>query len=172
MTGQSAEATGPDIPEDEELELLRHHPHWIRLTVPTLQLATALAVLALFRHYATGGWPASGALFLPAIPFGIALARRAIEQWSTSFVATTRKVGARRVFLSRRERHVWLLKVNDIRLYQGPVQRVLGCGDLVIESSGEADQMVLRNVLHVNDVYQTVMELVRDEEDRRKPPSP
>ena len=139
------------------------------MAAPVLKLANTLTVLALIRINVAG---MPNAIFIAAIPFGISLVRRAIEVRSTSFVATTRRIGIRRIFLSRRERYIWLQKVNDIRLHQGLIQRMLGCGNLVIESSGEADQMVLKYVPNVDRAYQTLMELVQNEEGRRPPQWP
>lgn len=139
------------------------------MAVPALQLAAALAAfVASGRLEAEYGFlPVVS--FLLLIPVGIRAAKRAIEVWITTYVATTHRVGVRRVFLTRRERYVWVRKVNDVRLSQGLVQRLFRCGDLVVESSGEADRMVLRYVPRVLGVHAELTQSVHRGESRDFP---
>lgn len=161
MTGQFDDAASAGA----EQMVLRRHPHWIRMAAPAVHLGGALTLLEQFRAHIGSGPSASYAIFIIATPFGISLAKRVVEVRSMSFVVTTRRIGVRRVFLSRRERYIWLQKVNDLRLHQGLIQRLFGCGNLIVESSGEADQLVLRYVPDVNSVHGTLMQLIMDEED-------
>jgi uncharacterized membrane protein YdbT with pleckstrin-like domain len=163
--------TFPAGDPDSEVPFLYTHPHWIRLALPVLNLAAALAVLTFVRIQFLHGRNAS-AIFLLAIPFVLRLVERGIQMWSTTYVATTRSIGLRRVFLTRRERSIRLQKVNDIRLSQGLIQRLLHCGDLIVESSGEVDQLVLRYVPYVRELHETLTRLIKKEEDRGSSPWP
>lgn len=88
-------------------------------------------------------------------------------KWETThYVVTNRRIVHRSGVLSRSGRDVPLNRVNDVSFNHGPLERVLRCGTLVIESAGDRGQVVLADVPHVERVQHTVYELVQQEEDR------
>ncbi len=48
----------------------------------------------------------------------------------------------------------------------GLLDRMLGCGRLVVESAGEHGQLVLTEIPHVQDVQAALFQLVEDEQTR------
>ena len=52
--------------------------------------------------------------------------------------------------------------------HSGILERVLGCGTLVVESAGERGQLVLRDVPHVEEVQRDVYRLAEADEERRR----
>ena len=49
---------------------------------------------------------------------------------------------------------------------QGPLDRLLGCGRLVVESPGEHGQLVLTEIPRVKHVQSRLFQLVEDEQQR------
>jgi uncharacterized membrane protein YdbT with pleckstrin-like domain len=49
-------------------------------------------------------------------------------------------------FMSKSTRTIQLVKVQDVRVYQSLTQRMLGVGNLSIETAGEASQLALENI--------------------------
>lgn len=166
MIGQSSGGPASAVSRGDDHLLMQSHPHWLRMAAPALWLAGSFVPLGLIHVT----YPLV-TLVLVTIP-GIRAAARAVEVRSTSYVVSSRQIGVRRVFVTRWERHISVMKVNDVRLSQGLVQRLAGCGDLVIESSGEADRMVLRCVPGVLHVHAMLTQLIHDEEERRTTPWP
>jgi membrane protein YdbS with pleckstrin-like domain len=68
--------------------------------------------------------------------------------------------------LTRRGRDIPLARINDVSFEKGPLDRLLGCGRLVVESAGEHGQIVLTEIPHVETVHSTLFRLVEDEQRR------
>jgi hypothetical protein len=52
-----------------------------------------------------------------------------------------------------------LSRLNDVKFSHNVVERVLGCGTLVVESAGEVGQLVLTDVPRVEQVQRTLYRL-------------
>ena len=88
---------------------------------------------------------------------------------TTSYVVTDRRIITRVGILARHGRDMPLSRVNDVSFdHSGILERVLGCGTLVVESAGERGQLVLRDVPHVEDVQRDLYRLAEDDEERRR----
>jgi len=62
-----------------------------------------------------------------------------------------------------------LSRVNDVTFeHSGLLERMLGCGTLVVESAGERGQLVLRDVPRVEEVQRDVYRLAEADDDRRR----
>ena len=75
---------------------------------------------------------------------------------TTTYALTTQRLITREGVLSRRGRDMPLRRVNDVAFSHGVVERLLGCGTLIVESGGERGQLVLRDVPHVEHVQREV----------------
>jgi uncharacterized membrane protein YdbT with pleckstrin-like domain len=114
---------------------------WLRLTV------AVLAALILLRWT---GWP-----FLKWI--------------TTSYIVTDRRLITRVGVIARSGRDMPLSRVNDVTFaHENLLERMLGCGTLVVESAGERGQLVLRDVPRVEEVQRDVYRLAEQDEDRRR----
>ena len=77
-----------------------------------------------------------------------------------------RRLRLRAGIISRTGRDFPLSKISDVSFAQGLLDRMLGCGRLVVESPGERGQLVLTEIPHVQDVQATLFQLVENEQDR------
>ncbi len=124
--------------EGEEI-ILDMRPHWFYLVGPAVALLAAL-VLAIWVSSATNS---DYALF-PAMALAVVallwfLGRYA--RWvTTDFVLTSDRLIYRSGVMSRQGREIPLERLNDVSFHQSIVQRVLGAGDLLVESGGERGQ--------------------------------
>lgn len=116
-------------------------PHWWYLAGPV-----AVSVLALAGAVAVGvsslsravGWAAVAVL---AVALAWLVARYA--RWSgTRLFITTDRLVHRRGLLARRSREIPLEHLSDIGYRQSILQRVLGAGDLLLESAGRDSREV------------------------------
>lgn len=158
-----------------ERSVLILHPHWKTILRPVLMLllivaaATAVVVFVPFGPVAAVaqvvviGVAAVAALLWFAIP---------ILRWrTTTYQLTTRRLRMRQGILSRHGRDIPLNRVNDVSFSHGLIDRILGCGRLVVESAGEHGQLVLTEIPHVERVQSTLYQLV-EQEQQRTPASP
>jgi membrane protein YdbS with pleckstrin-like domain len=150
--------------------VLRLHPHWKVLLRPILVLLLILAALAVAEILL----PPRGDL----VPVRFALAGLALVavviwfvvpwlRWkTTSYELTTRRLRLRRGILSRSGRDFPLIRISDVSFSHGPLDRLLGCGKLIVESAGEHGQLVLTEIPEVQRVQATLFQLVEDEQAR------
>lgn len=126
--------------QDEEL-VLDLRPHWIYLvkSVLLLVLAVVLAVLGILV------WSPDGNLG-SIVNIGsaiVVLAALAYFGWTyvvwntTNFVLTSDRIVSRRGVLSKEGVEIPLERVNTVFFRQSVFERLLGSGDLAIESAGE-----------------------------------
>jgi uncharacterized membrane protein YdbT with pleckstrin-like domain len=88
---------------------------------------------------------------------------------TTSYIVTDRRIITRVGVVARTGRDMPISRVNDVTFsHSGLLERILGCGTLVVESAGERGQLVLRDVPHVEDVQRDVYKLAEADEERRR----
>lgn len=151
-----------------ERSVLILHPHWKTILRPFFMLviivAAAVAVVVFVpfgpvtavAQVVVVGIAAVAALLWFAIP---------ILRWrTTTYQLTTRRLRMRQGILSRHGRDIPLNRVNDVSFSHGLIDRILGCGRLVVESAGEHGQLVLTEIPHVERVQSTLYELVEQEQ--------
>ncbi len=155
--------------EGEQL-MLRLHPHWKTLLRPLLVLAlivlAALALLILLplhAHAAAIRLAIGAAALLAAIAWFLA---PLLRWWTTSYELTTRRLRLRDGILARSGRDFPLSRISDVSFSQGLIDRMLGCGSLVVESPGEHGQLALTEIPRVQEVQALLFQLVGDEQER------
>jgi uncharacterized membrane protein YdbT with pleckstrin-like domain len=72
--------------------------------------------------------------------------------------------------LSRSGRDVPLSRINDITFSHTFLERLLGCGTLVVESAGERGQVTLSDVPKVERVQRQLYDLVENTDERLRGP--
>lgn len=116
--------------ETVELDL---RPHWWYL-VPRLSLL-ALAVLLGLWAFTTAAWVQAVAGVVVLVALGFFLLR--LMGWmTTNFVVTSDRVIYRSGVLTKRGIEIPLDRINTVVFHQGPFERIIGAGDLEIESAG------------------------------------
>jgi uncharacterized membrane protein YdbT with pleckstrin-like domain len=162
-------ATAAGLSEGEHL-VLKLHQHWKTVLRPIFVLAaTVLALLVLLLLVAPVRNAAAGRLGLGAVALVIVVLFVAVPllRWrTTSYELTNRRLRLRAGILSRTGRDFPLTRISDVSFAQGLLDRLLGCGRLVVESPGEQGQLVLTEIPHVQDVQATLFQLVEDEQAR------
>jgi uncharacterized membrane protein YdbT with pleckstrin-like domain len=162
-------ASDDSLNEGEHL-VLQLHPHWKTLLRPILILVVvvgaALALLILLSGHRDTGIVrlVIGAAAVAAIIIGFVVP---LLRWrTTTYELTTRRLRLRRGILSRSGRDFPLIRISDVSFSHGLIDRLLGCGRLVVESAGEHGQLVLDNIPTVERVQATLFQLVEDEQAR------
>ncbi len=159
-----------DVLTKDEHVVLHLHPHWKGLVRPVLLLVfAAAAVVAGFLFLPAGGAGTIGLYTIAA--FCLALAVR-FSFWpflvwrTTHYLFTNERVLLQHGVFSRERRDIPLGRINDHSMSQHFIERLLGCGTLVIESAGERGQSVLVDIPGVARVQTTLYELVEENHDK------
>jgi len=61
-----------------------------------------------------------------------------------------------------------LARVNDVHFRYTVLERMLGCGTLVVESAGESGQLVIAAVPHIELVQREIFRLHEHDDERRR----
>jgi uncharacterized membrane protein YdbT with pleckstrin-like domain len=137
------------LSEDEEL-IYDLRPHWWTLVVPIL--VTVLVTVAVAVAWAVA--PA-GSLQAPvrlAVGVGgllllaLLVAGRVLRWLTTHFVLTTERLIFRSGVVAKFGREIPLERINDVTFSQSLFERMIGIGDLLIESAGEQGQSTFSDI--------------------------
>lgn len=147
----------------DEHAALELHPHWKVLVGPVAVLL-AVVPLAGFGLTRVPAGDTQLALRLGVVVVAavlvLALSVLPFIRWvTTHYVVTDRRLITRRGIIARSGRDMPLARINDISFSHTVVERLLGCGTLVVESAGERGQLVLTDVPHVEAVQRRIYEL-------------
>ncbi len=153
-----------------EHSVLTLHPHWKILLWPAVILAVVAGVAAaLVVMVPAGSYAEPARIAIGAAAIAAALVWFVIPflRWhTTTYQLTNRRLRLRRGILSRSGRDFPLIRISDVSFSHGLIDRMLGCGQLVVESAGEHGQLVLTEIPHVEKVQATLFQLVEDEHAR------
>jgi uncharacterized membrane protein YdbT with pleckstrin-like domain len=158
---------------DDEEVVMAMRPHWKEMVWPVLLL---LVVSPLATYVATIVPESDWQTWLRVAV--VAVAALILLRWvlwpflrwlTTAYIITDRRVITRVGVIARLGRDMPLSRVNDVTFEHGSLlERLLGCGTLVVESAGERGQLVLRDVPKVEEVQRDVYRLAEDDEERRR----
>ena len=138
--------------EGEEI-ILDLRPHWFYLAGPASALVVALVLAIAVRHV-------SDIILFPVLALALLsllwfLGRYA--KWaSTNFVLTSDRLIYRSGVASRQGREIPLERLNDVSFHQSILQRILGAGDLLLESAGERGQEKFGSFAHPQETQNEV----------------
>jgi uncharacterized membrane protein YdbT with pleckstrin-like domain len=154
--------------EGEEV-VLDLHPHWWFLSGP---VATVLVVVAAsLAGYAAGIPPAMQLVLVAAVLLSLVWLLDRYARWhTTSFVLTNDRIVRRTGVISKRGREIPLDHINDISYNQTVFDRIIGAGDLSVESAGQRGQEVFPDLpkpgVIQNEVYRLLEQDKRRQADR------
>jgi uncharacterized membrane protein YdbT with pleckstrin-like domain len=141
------------INEGEEV-ILDLKPHWwffVRDAIATTIVIALLVLLLSFDNVVTQG------LFIVGLVVWAGLVTLDYLRWTyTHFVVTDRRVISRSGIVSKRGTEIPLERINNIDFHQRLIDRVVGAGDLDIESAGKDGQSHFDFVRHPDMVQQEI----------------
>jgi uncharacterized membrane protein YdbT with pleckstrin-like domain len=132
----------------DETVVLDLHPHWWFFAGPAAALIGAVAIALVILAALSGdaqkwtGWAAVVLIVLSAIW----LVHRYFKWVTTNFVITNDRIIFRQGVLAKHGIEIPLERVNNVNFHQTIFERVLGAGDLLIESGGEDGQQRFTDV--------------------------
>lgn len=151
---------------DHETVVVDLHPHWWSLVPPVALLLAAIGlgvvVLTVTESDTTvrtaSGWASLGLLGAGACW----LVARYLAWSTTNFVITTHRVIERSGVLTKRSIEIPLERVNTVSSSQHLLERLVGAGDLVIESGSELGQQHFEHIRNPSRVQRVLHGLVHE----------
>jgi uncharacterized membrane protein YdbT with pleckstrin-like domain len=152
------------------------HPHWKTLVLPVLLAFVVVAVLLVGEVLIPAGKTAGiERLVLAAVAIVLLMwwLMYPILRWRTTvYEVTTKRMRLRDGILTRNGRDIPLSRITDVSFRKGLLDRLLGCGTLVVESAGEHGELALNEIPQVERVSALLFQLVEDERRRDDRPGP
>lgn len=135
-----------NVNEEVVLDL---RPHWLAMAPPTLALAGAVVLGIVVAVFGPDGTFGDVVVVLALVLLLVALAwflLRLVAWVSTNFVLTTDRLISRHGILAKSGIEIPLDRINTVFFNQSIFERMVGAGDLAIESAGERGTQAFSNI--------------------------
>lgn len=132
---------------DDESVVVEEHPHWRVLLAPFFWfILTVGAVVAAFQVNDPPGWLIPAVSLLSLVFFlGLGVPPLVKRQF-TLYVLTSERIVVRTGVLNRSSKEIPLESISNVVFNQSVLERMLGYGDVFLESSGETSATRLDDV--------------------------
>jgi uncharacterized membrane protein YdbT with pleckstrin-like domain len=167
-----------ELLNSHEKIVVDNHPHWLYFLEPALGAVAALFLLAVFGFKTSGGVRSVFVTLLLLVIVGLAVWAlvRLINWRSVEFVVTTDRVIFRSGVFAKHGIEIPLARVNNVNFSQGILERLVGAGNLMIESGGEDGQSHFTDVREPQQIQRIIHEQIEQYRQRRMsdavPPPP
>jgi membrane protein YdbS with pleckstrin-like domain len=147
------------------------HPHWWYFAEPAWSLlgSIVLGIIVLAKtDKGTSARKALGLLVLALLVItAVWLVVRYLKWLTTNFVITSDRLIFRQGVLRKEGIQIPLERVNNVNFAQSIFERMIGAGDLLIESGGEDGQQRFTDIKHPDKVTNLIHESMEGNESRR-----
>ncbi|OXM66759.1 PH domain-containing protein [Amycolatopsis vastitatis] len=156
-----------DLLSEQEHVVVHSHPHFKMLILPTLALLVTLGAgtwLAILAKDAGSPWNSVGliAVGVVALVLVVWLFLTPFVRWRTThFIVTTDRLIAREGVLKRTGIDIPMGRINSVQFEHGLLDRVFGCGTLIIESASD-EPLRFEDIPHVEKVHTVIYREVND----------
>ena len=138
--------------------------HVKALLVPAVWLILVAAAAGYVSSFAPTGNAQPlvvGAIWAVALVAIIGLVVRPFLRWlTTTYTLTNRRLVTRSGILSRRGHDIPVPRINDVAYEHGILDRLLGCGTLVVSDASERGQVLLPDIPHVEQLHLQLSDLL------------
>lgn len=151
-------------PEDslstDETIVTSFRPHWKLLFIPFLWFV-ALAVAAGFVVALFDGPVRLVFVAVFLVLAAILVVKPLVDWWWTRYVLTTERLITRTGLVAKTGVEIPLENITNVNFSQTFFERILGAGDLLVESAGTTGQSQFSNIPHPDD-FQSVLYKTRE----------
>jgi uncharacterized membrane protein YdbT with pleckstrin-like domain len=153
---------------DYETVALDLHPHWWSFAEPASALvgSVVLGIVALVLD-GTPGRVLTFVALVAILGSAIWLVSRYLKWANTNFVITSDRIIFRSGILAKSGIEIPLERVNNVLFNQSIFERILGAGDLLIESGGEDGQQRFSDIRHPERVQNLIHAQMEHNENRK-----
>ena len=134
-------------------------PHWKLLFIPFLWGLGILIVFAIVERFTDWGWTLRALITIAILLWFVG--RPLVDWWFTRYVLTTERLITRRGLIARSGIEIPLENITNVNFNQSIFERMLGAGDLLVESAGEQGQSSFSDIPHP-DKFQAVLYKARE----------
>jgi uncharacterized membrane protein YdbT with pleckstrin-like domain len=158
---------------DHEKLVFDLKPHWIAI-IPSVFWGVLSVTASVFAYdfVKEQNWDWGKPVVLVAVGLALLLFTVIpIMRWLfTNFVLTTDRVITRRGIIAKQSKEIPLERINDVAFNQTVLERMIGAGDILIESAGERGQTRITDVRKPEEVQRTIGKVTEDNQNRMMRP--
>ncbi len=135
------------------------HPHWWYFAKPASALVVSIVLAIIIRGFLDDGNVRKYLLYLALVAIvGTAIwtVARYIKWATTNFVITSDRLIFRHGVIGKSGVEIPLDRVNNVNFNQSAFERLIGAGDLLIESGGEDGQQRFTDIRKPQDVQNLI----------------
>ena len=154
---------------DYETVALDLHPHWWSFAEPAFALLGSIVVgiVSLVAVDGDAGKALNWVALVLIVVSALWLLARYAKWATTNFVITSDRIIFRSGIIAKSGIEIPLERVNNVLFSQSIFERILGAGDLLIESGGEDGQQRFTDVRHPERVQNLIHSQMEHNEQRR-----
>ena len=149
-----------DALSNDEVIITSFRPHWKLLFIPFLWFVLLIVVLGVTTWFVRGLWWVWLIAVLAAA--GFLVIRPLVNWWFTRYVLTTERLVTRVGLIAQSGVEIPLERITNVNFSQSVFERMLGAGDLLIESAGSSGQSKFSNIPRP-DQFQTLLYKTREQ---------
>lgn len=147
---------------DGESVVISTRTHPKALLVPLLWLIVALAVPVVVASYVDNDVARLVAWALAAVAIVWFVLRPLLVWLTASYTITNRRLITRTGVITRRGHDIPLTRISDVAYELGLIDRMLGCGTLVISDASTHGRVLLPDIPHVEETQRRLNQLLHD----------
>jgi len=146
--------------KDGETVIVDTRTHWKAILWPSIVLVVTVAA-AVYLTTLVGNTYARWVVWIIAVAVLVVWSVKPFLEWLTAtYTITTKRLITREGLIARRGHDIPLLRISDVAYDMGPIDRVLGCGTLVISDASTHGQVELHDIPDVEQVQHQLMDLL------------
>ncbi|HSJ72179.1 MAG TPA: PH domain-containing protein [Acidimicrobiia bacterium] len=148
-----------DVLTDDEVIITSFRPHWKLLAIPIVWfVGLSIAMILVAVNLDVLQWILIAALAVFAVIFVV---KPLVNWYTTRYVLTSERLITRTGLIAKAGVEIPLDRITNVNFSQSIIERILGAGDLLIESAGSTGQSRFKDIPHP-DEFQTVLYKARE----------
>ncbi len=120
-------------------------PHWTAILGPLGLTLLAIALVVVLLVFSPAPWSFWGPIAVAVLWFVVTI-RKLVDWMTTDHVITNERVIQRSGFISKAGKEIPLEMINTVSFNQSVFERMVGSGDVMIESAGETGQTLYSDI--------------------------
>jgi membrane protein YdbS with pleckstrin-like domain len=153
-------AINPKLLTDGESVIIDTRTHWKAILWPAIVLVVTVAAATWLTALAGNKYVTWVVWIIALVVLVVASVKPFLEWLTATYTITTRRLITREGLVSRRGHDIPLLRISDVAYDMGPIDRMLGCGTLVISDASTHGQVEPHDIPDVEQVQHKLMDLL------------
>jgi membrane protein YdbS with pleckstrin-like domain len=153
-------AINPKLLTEGESVIIDTRTHWKAVIWPAIVLVAVLVIAGYLIQLASNKYVTWILVILGLVALAVWSIKPFLDWLTATYTITTKRLITREGLISRRGHDIPLLRISDVAYDMGPLDRLLGCGTLVISDASTHGQVELHDIPDVETTQHRLMDLL------------